>query len=112
VDWYALGVLVFEMLTGLPPYHQPEGANPVVLYERIQRGPRHIRWPALNAHATDLILRLMDGDASRRLGNLRNGAGDVFAHLWFREVDWERLLRRDITAPYLPKISGDGDASA
>jgi serine/threonine protein kinase len=104
-------VLIFEMLSGLPPYHQPD-ANPVVLYEKIQRGPRFIRWPLFHANATDLILKLMEGDPSKRYGNLRNGAGDVFAHEWFREVDWERLLRRDIIAPYMPKISGDGDASA
>ncbi|KAJ7579314.1 kinase-like domain-containing protein [Mycena floridula] len=112
VDWYALGVLIFEMLSGLPPYHQPE-ANPVVLYEKITRGPAHIRWPAaFNENATDLILKLMEGDPSKRYGNLRHGAGDVFAHPWFREVDWQKLYAREITAPYLPKITGDGDASA
>ena len=111
VDWYALGVLIFEMLSGLPPYHQPE-ANPVLLYEKITRGPTFIRWPAFNEHATDLILKLMEGDPSKRYGNLQHGAGDVFAHPWFREVDWDRLANREITAPYLPKIAGDGDASA
>jgi protein kinase A len=104
-------VLIFEMLSGLPPYHQPE-ANPVVLYEKITRGPAFIRWPAFNDNATDIILKLMEGDPSKRYGNLRHGAGDVFAHAWFREVDWEKLGNREITAPYLPKITGDGDASA
>ncbi|EGO00776.1 hypothetical protein SERLA73DRAFT_178710 [Serpula lacrymans var. lacrymans S7.3] len=111
VDWYALGVLIFEMLSGLPPYHQQD-ANPVLLYEKITRGPAFILWPAFNNYATDLILKLMEGDPSKRYGNLRHGAGDVFAHPWFREVDWTKLLNRDITAPYLPKITGDGDASA
>lgn len=99
------------MLSGLPPYHQPE-LNPVALYERIARGPAFIKWPALNVLATDLILKLMEGDPSRRYGNMKNGAGDVFAHPWFREVDWGKLAAREITAPYLPKVSGDGDASA
>lgn len=111
MDWYALGVLIFEMLSGLPPYHQPE-PNPVLLYERISRGPAYIRWPAFNPNATDLILKLMESDPSKRYGNLRHGAGDVFAHPWFREVDWEKLRKREIMAPYLPKIDGDGDASA
>lgn len=112
VDWYALGVLIFEMLSGLPPYHQAE-VNHMLLYERITRGPSFIRFPAqFNENATDIIMKLMEGDASRRYGNLRHGAGDVFAHPWFREVDWERLAAREITAPYLPRINGDGDASA
>jgi len=111
VDWYALGVLIFEMLSGLPPYHSPD-TNHAILYEKITRGPRFIRWPAFGTHAMDLILKLMEGDPSKRYGNLRHGAGDVFAHVWFREVDWDKLRNREITAPYLPKIQGDGDASA
>ncbi|PSR71716.1 hypothetical protein PHLCEN_2v12420 [Hermanssonia centrifuga] len=111
VDWYALGVLIYEMLSGLPPFHEPD-ASPVVLYEKIAQGPTCIRWPAFNTNATDLILKFMERDPSKRYGNLRHGAGDVFAHPWFREVDWERLKNREITAPYLPRISGAGDASA
>lgn len=111
VDWYALGVLIFEMLSGLPPFHQPDH-NPVVLYEKITRGPAFIRWPPFHPNATDLILKLMESEPSKRYGNMRNGAGDVFAHPWFREVDWGKLRDREITAPYLPKIIGDGDASA
>ncbi|KAJ8085477.1 cAMP-dependent protein kinase catalytic subunit [Marasmius tenuissimus] len=48
----------------------------------------------------------MEGDPSRRYGNLRHGAGDAFAHGWFTEVDWGKLAVREITAPYLPKING------
>lgn len=112
VDWYALGVLIYEMLSGLPPYHQ-QVPHHIELYEKIMQGPRYIRWPtAFNENATDLILKLMESDPSRRYGNLRHGAGDVFAHPWFREVDWEKLGRREIMAPYLPRITGEGDASA
>lgn len=111
VDWYALGVLVFEMLCGTPPYHDHEG-NYVVLYEKIKQGPTCIRWPNISAVATDVILRLMEGDPSRRIGNLHAGAVDVFTHPWFTEVDWVKLSKREITAPYLPKLSHEGDASA
>ncbi|KAL0955646.1 hypothetical protein HGRIS_001876 [Hohenbuehelia grisea] len=111
VDWYALGVLIFEMLSGLPPYHQPDG-NHVLLYQKISRGPAFIRWPNFNPFATDLILKLMEHDPSKRYGNLHSGGSDVFAHSWFREVDWEKLRNREITAPYLPKVHSEGDASA
>jgi len=111
VDWYALGVLIFEMLTGLPPFHRPED-SPMALYARIQSGPSCIRFPAINILAKDLILKFLESNPSKRYGNLRNGAGDVFSHQWFREVDWEKLRNRDIVAPYLPKVTGEGDASA
>ncbi|KAI0698292.1 kinase-like protein [Cerioporus squamosus] len=111
VDWYALGVLIFEMLSGLPPFHEPDIA-PVKLYEKIATGPSCIKWPAFHPNATDLILKLMEREPSRRFGNMQHGAGDVFAHPWFAEVDWNKLLKREITAPYLPKISSEGDASA
>ncbi|PPQ63752.1 hypothetical protein CVT24_004261 [Panaeolus cyanescens] len=112
VDWYALGVLIFEMLSGLPPYHQSEPA-PMKLYEKITLGPTYIRFPTVfGVPATDIILKLMETDASKRYGNLHHGAGDVFNHPWFKEVDWDKLHNREITAPYLPRIHGEGDASA
>ncbi|KAI0827697.1 kinase-like protein [Trametes gibbosa] len=111
VDWYALGVLIFEMLSGLPPFHEPDISH-VLLYEKITQGPSCVKWPAFHPNATDLILKFMERDPSKRFGNMQHGAGDVFAHPWFREVDWKKLLNREITAPYLPRIASDGDASA
>ena len=99
------------MLSGLPPYHEPD-ISPVVLYEKIARGPQFIKWPAFNPFAMDIIMKLMEPDPSKRFGNLQHRGGDIYAHPWFAEVDWGKLRNREITAPYLPKITGDGDASA
>ncbi|WVQ80841.1 hypothetical protein IAT38_002948 [Cryptococcus sp. DSM 104549] len=92
VDWYALGVLIFEMLAGYPPFFTEDG-NPMKLYEK------------------ELLKNLLVGDLTKRYGNLRAGSSDIFAHGWFAEVDWDKLYRREIPAPYVPKIEGEGDAS-
>ncbi|KAI0330438.1 kinase-like protein [Cubamyces sp. BRFM 1775] len=111
VDWYALGVLIFEMLSGSPPFHKAD-ISPTVLYARIAQGPFSIKWPALHPSAKDLILKLMVREPSRRLGNHEHGKGDVFLHPWFAEVVWEKLLNREIPAPYLPQLADEGDTSA
>ncbi|WVO16092.1 hypothetical protein L204_103758 [Cryptococcus depauperatus] len=109
VDWYALGVLIFEMLAGYPPFFTEDG-NPMRLYEKIIAGK--VRYPTyFDALARELLKNLLVGDLTKRYGNLRAGSSDIFAHVWFAEVDWDKLYRREIPAPYVPKIDGEGDAS-
>ncbi|GAA5887503.1 hypothetical protein JCM6882_001432 [Rhodosporidiobolus microsporus] len=109
VDWYALGVLMFEMLAGYPPFFT-EDSNPMRLYEKIIAGK--IRYPAyFTPEAKDLLKSLLTNDITKRFGNLANGSRDIFGHVWFQEVDWERLYRKEIPAPYVPKVEGDWDAS-
>ncbi|CED84347.1 agc pka protein kinase [Phaffia rhodozyma] len=109
VDWYALGVLIFEMLAGYPPFFTEDG-NPMKLYEKIIAGK--VRYPAyFDELSKDLLKSLLISDLTKRFGNLKSGSHDVFGHGWFAEVDWNRLYRRDIPAPYVPKIEGDGDTS-
>ncbi|ODN81971.1 hypothetical protein L202_02304 [Cryptococcus amylolentus CBS 6039] len=109
VDWYALGVLIFEMLAGYPPFFTEDG-NPMKLYEKIIAGK--VRYPTyFDVMAKELLKNLLVGDLTKRYGNLRAGSSDIFAHGWFAEVDWDKLYRREIPAPYVPKIEGEGDAS-
>jgi len=85
----------------------------MALYNKILKGPSPIQWPPFfNPRASDLILKLMETDPSKRYGNMRNGAGDVFAHPWFKEVVWQNLLTKNISPPYIPRTISDGDASA
>lgn len=111
VDWYALGILIFEMLAGFPPYFTTDPQpNPFKLYELIVAG--RVMYPAyFDEKAKDLIRRFITSDVTERYGNLKYGAKDIFAHAWFAEVPWERLYKKEIPAPYVPKIDSDGDAS-
>ncbi|GMK55220.1 hypothetical protein CspeluHIS016_0202760 [Cutaneotrichosporon spelunceum] len=109
VDWYALGVLIFEMLAGYPPFFTEDG-NPMKLYEKIIAGK--VRYPTyFDPLAKELLKNLLIGDLTKRYGNLHAGSADIFGHGWLAEVDWDKLYRREIPAPYVPKIDGEGDAS-
>ena len=80
------------------------------LYEKIIAGK--VRYPSYFApDAKDLLKSLLTSDITKRFGNLANGSRDIFGHSWFQEVDWERLYRKEIPAPYVPKVEGDADAS-
>ncbi|KAI5296326.1 camp-dependent protein kinase catalytic subunit [Ascosphaera acerosa] len=109
VDWWSLGILIFEMLCGFTPFW--DGGSPMKIYENILRGK--VKYPHyMNPDAQDLLSQLITPDLSKRLGNLVGGAQDVKNHAWFREVTWDRLLRKDIDAPYVPPVKGgSGDAS-
>ena len=76
VDWWALGILIYEMLVGGPPFFDEDH---LALYEKILGG--RIRWPRLiEAVARDLIEKLLVRDWTRRLGSGRTGAEEVMNH--------------------------------
>jgi protein kinase A len=109
VDWWSLGILIFEMLCGFTPFW--DSGSPVKIYENILRGK--VKYPPyLHDDAVDLLSQLITADLTKRLGNLHGGPEDVKNHAWFAEVTWDRLARKDIDAPYIPPIrGGQGDAS-
>ncbi|KAI1191155.1 Pkinase-domain-containing protein [Nemania serpens] len=109
VDWWSLGILIYEMLCGYTPFW--DGGSPMKIYENILRGK--VKYPAyVHPDAQNLLERLITPDLTKRLGNLYGGPQDVKEHPWFSEVTWDRLSRKDIDAPYTPPVrAGSGDAS-
>ncbi|CAJ2510182.1 Uu.00g060820.m01.CDS01 [Anthostomella pinea] len=109
VDWWSLGILIYEMLCGYTPFW--DSGSPMKIYENILRGK--VKYPAyVHPDAQDLLERLITPDLTKRLGNLYGGPQDVKSHPWFAEVTWDRLSRKDIDAPYTPPVkAGAGDAS-
>ncbi|KAI7879790.1 kinase-like protein [Lichtheimia hyalospora FSU 10163] len=105
VDWWALGILIFEMLAGYPPFFDD---NSFGIYEKILAG--RVQFPShFDFLAKDLLKRLLVGDRTKRLGNLKGGPEDIKRHKWFRGVDWIGLLEKTVRAPIIPKYRHPGD---
>jgi serine/threonine protein kinase len=106
-DWWSIGILIFEMLAGHPPFFDE---SPYGIYQKILAGK--IEWPRhFSAEARDLIKRLLTADRARRLGCTFNGAREVREHAWFARVRWDELLALATPAPYVPKVKSDCDTS-
>ncbi|XP_059483886.1 cAMP-dependent protein kinase catalytic subunit PRKX isoform X1 [Neocloeon triangulifer] len=107
VDWWALGVLMYEMLAGYPPFFDD---NPFGIYEKILACK--LEWPrTLDPIAKDLIKKLLVADRTKRLGNMKNGAEDIKRHRWFKVFDWQDVIGRKLEPPIVPKVDSDGDTS-
>jgi len=107
VDWWALGVLMYEMMAGQPPFVDDD---PMGIYQQILAGkvsfPRHF-----DRNAKSLIKKLLVADLTKRYGCLKAGADDIKKHKWFQGFDWEQLVGRQLPAPVVPVVAGDADTS-
>jgi len=105
VDWWALGILCFEMLAGYPPFYDE---NPFGIYQKILQGK--IDYPRqFDPKAKDLIKRLLTNDKTKRLGSGTKKSEEVTTHKWFAKTDWKAVFDMTLPAPFIPDVSGDSD---
>ncbi|CAG2167114.1 unnamed protein product [Oppiella nova] len=107
VDWWALGVLIYEMAAGYPPFFADQ---PIQIYEKIVSGK--VRFPShFSSELKELLRNLLQVDLTKRYGNLKNGVNDIKGHRWFSSTDWIAVYQKKVEAPFLPKCKGPGDTS-
>jgi serine/threonine protein kinase len=90
IDWYLLGVLIYEMLVGVPPYFNTEKKK---LFENIQSGPLKIP-NNMSQAAKSLILLLLNRNPGKRLGAGPGDAEDIKKHAFFNDIDWSVIINR------------------
>lgn len=111
VDYWAFGVLIYEMLVGRSPFYS-YGTDQVSLFKRIVQ-VKYSFPPGgvVNELAQDLIQRLIVRRQSNRFGCLARADRDVRDHPWFGAIPADKLLQKSIPAPWVPKIKDVFDAS-
>jgi len=90
VDWWCLGILIYEMIVGVDPFSDDE---PMAIYQNILKGK--IKFPlTFPKDAKSLVKHLLVADLAKRYGNLKNGSKDIKKHRWFKKFSWESCLNR------------------
>ncbi|CCE64083.1 hypothetical protein TPHA_0G02480 [Tetrapisispora phaffii CBS 4417] len=105
VDWWTLGVLLYEMLTGLPPYYDEDVPK---MYKKILKEP--LRFPeGFDSDAKSLLIGLLSRDPKRRLGY--NSPDEIKNHPFFNNLSWNRLWLKAYIPPFKPSVSSLIDTS-
>lgn len=102
VDWWSLGALGFDLMTGHPPFRGPNHAK---IQDNIVRQKLALPF-FLSPDAKDLLTRLLRKDPAKRLGShMPKDLAAIKKHRFFRKIDWKRLAARELEPPIQPLIT-------
>ena len=105
VDWWALGILLHELLTGFPPF---AADDQVETFKRILTAKLSYP-PSIGKTGCEVMTRLLTVNPTLRLG--ANGGREVREHIFFEPLDFVRLIGRQLPTPYVPTIKSPADTS-
>ena len=101
VDWWSLGVLLYEFLAGYSPYREAKNGVDVNIYlKKLKQDP------LISDVAFDLISKLCQPNVRKRFGK---NVKEIKNHPFFESIDWVKLEKKEITPPFKPKIKFQGD---
>merc|ERR1719460_727612 len=107
VDWWTLGILTFELMSGHPPF---ESASPMQIYSKVQKGIGKVSFPAkLKGTCEDLVKGLCKKEPSDRLPMLPGGGMKLRQHAWYKGFDWEKMKEAKLDPPYKPVVKSQKD---
>ncbi|XP_057516784.1 serine/threonine-protein kinase AtPK2/AtPK19-like isoform X1 [Amaranthus tricolor] len=101
-DWWSVGILLYEMLNGQPPFTH---SNRQKLQQKIINEKVKLP-PMVTTEAHSLLKGLLHKDPSKRLGSGPTGADEIKSHKWFRPINWKKLEAREIQPKFKPDVSG------
>lgn len=107
VDWWTLGILIYEMIVGQPPFCDED---PMGIYQKVLAGKVYLP-KYFDKNAKALVKKLLTADLSKRYGNLKDGPRDILTHKWLATLNLAALERYEIPAPYKPVMKNDMDTS-
>jgi serine/threonine protein kinase len=107
VDWWTLGVLIFELMSGHPPF---ESAYPMQIYSKVMKGISKVPFPPKCQGAVgDLIKALLKKEPSERLSMRPGGIQNVKDHKWYSGFEWESFINLVMDVPYKPAVKSAKD---
>ena len=103
-DWWSLGILIYEMLYGIPPFYSSDVQT---MYRKaIREKVVFKKKTSISKEAKDIILKLLHKSQKKRLGSQADSL-EVLSHPWFDDLDWSKLLEKKLKSPFKPEIKGD-----
>uniref|UniRef100_A0A8C4GUN9 Ribosomal protein S6 kinase n=1 Tax=Dicentrarchus labrax TaxID=13489 RepID=A0A8C4GUN9_DICLA len=107
VDWWSLGALMYDMMTGSPPF---TAENKKKTIDKILKCKLNLP-PYLTIDARDIIKKLLKKNPAQRLGSSKPDCADIQKHPFFRHINWDDLLSKRVEPPYKPQLQSDEDVS-